>query len=89
MLTLLQVPETTNQVGRMSVSAPRDLSFKEIANRFENLHNGKHQKMSGLSTGQNNQGFLIDFSGEDHNQKTAIVTHPQVQQKTSRVIVNL
>ncbi|KAL8155037.1 hypothetical protein AgCh_000425 [Apium graveolens] len=78
------VPETTNQVGRMSVSTARDLSYKEIANRFENLHMGKHQKMSGLSTGQNNQGFLIDFTREDHNQKTAIVTHPQVQQNTYR-----
>lgn len=85
MLTLLQVPETTNQVGRMSVSAPQDMTFKEIANHFENLHMGKNQKMSGLSTGQNNQRFLIDFSREDHNQKTATGTHPQVQQNTSRV----
>lgn len=85
MLTLMQVPETTNQAGRMSVSAPQDMSFKDIANYFENLHKGKNQKMSGLSTGQNNQGFLIDFSGEDHNQNSDIVTHPQVQQNTSRV----
>lgn len=81
----MQVPETTNQVGRMSVSTARDMSYKEIANRFENLHMGMYQKMSGLSTGQNIQVFLIDFSGEDHNQKTAIVTHPQVQQNASRV----
>lgn len=69
----------------MSVSAPQDLPYKEIANHCENLQMGKHQKMLGLSTGQTNHGFLIDFAGEDHNQETAIVIYPQVQQNTSRV----
>ncbi|WRX09765.1 hypothetical protein QQP08_002252 [Theobroma cacao] len=47
--------ETTNQVGRSSVSSPPDMPYSEMAGHCEALLMGKQQKMSTVMSAQQNQ----------------------------------
>lgn len=46
MIIHLQVLETTHQVGRISVSTPSDMPYREMALHCEALLMGKQQKLS-------------------------------------------
>ncbi|WCJ33474.1 ARM repeat superfamily protein [Euphorbia peplus] len=58
------VLDASNQVGRMSVTAP-DVTFKEMALHCENLISGKQRKMSNLMTSSQAKPESFSFSLHD------------------------
>jgi hypothetical protein len=62
----VQVLETTQQVGRLSVTAP-DVSYKEMAHHCETLLMGKQQKMSHVMSVQLKQESLMNVSLQNHD----------------------
>ncbi|KAH7527862.1 hypothetical protein FEM48_Zijuj05G0011600 [Ziziphus jujuba var. spinosa] len=72
------VVETTNQVGRMSVSTAHDMPYKEMAGHCEALRKGKQQKLSTFM-GQQRQDNLITYPSHDSNQGKEIVSSANVQ----------
>ncbi|KAG0479525.1 hypothetical protein HPP92_010159 [Vanilla planifolia] len=64
-----QVPDTTIEAGRFSVSTTPDVPFKEMTSRCEALLMGKQHKMSVFMNAQHEQEImLIDFS-QDRNEE--------------------
>ncbi|XP_015573881.1 protein SEMI-ROLLED LEAF 2 isoform X1 [Ricinus communis] len=66
---LSAVSETTNQVGRFSVSTPPDLPYIEMAGHCEALSAGKHKKMSALLSSQQRQEGVIRIPAYENNQE--------------------
>lgn len=67
MISFVQVPDTTLQVGRFSVSTTSDVPFKEMAGHCKALVMGKHQKMSVLTGAQQKHDILLGGSSTDQN----------------------
>lgn len=78
LLVCLQVVETTNQVGRLSVSTAHDMPYKEMAGHCEALRKVKQQKLSTFM-GQQRPDNLITYSSHDSNQEKEIVSSSIVQ----------
>ncbi|XP_062114862.1 protein SEMI-ROLLED LEAF 2-like [Humulus lupulus] len=56
------VLETRHQVGRVSVSTPNDMPYKEMAGQCEALQMGKQKKISTFMTAQQRQESSISIS---------------------------
>lgn len=76
---LESVLETTQQVGRLSVTAP-DVSYKEMAHHCESLLMGKQQKMSHVMSVQLKQESLMNVSLQNHDDEIRKVTNPFLEQ---------
>nr|TKR84091.1 uncharacterized protein D5086_0000261240 [Populus alba] len=76
---LESVLETTQQVGRLSVTAP-DVSYKEMAHHCETLLMGKQQKMSHVMSVQLKQESLMNVSLQNHDDEIRKVTNPFLEQ---------
>ncbi|XP_028776287.1 uncharacterized protein LOC114733043 [Neltuma alba] len=75
------VMETTNQVGRVSVSPPFDKPYKEMALHCEALLMGKQQMISTFMFPLPVQGNPFTISAEDYNQgKGEVPSQSTVQQ---------
>ncbi|KAJ9158809.1 hypothetical protein P3X46_024355 [Hevea brasiliensis] len=74
------VSETTNQVGRFSVSTPPDLPYMEMAGHCEALSAGKQKKMSALMSSQQS---VIRISAYDQIQPMQAYEHNQAMQMPS------
>ncbi|KAJ9695796.1 hypothetical protein PVL29_010994 [Vitis rotundifolia] len=73
---LESVLEAAHEVGRFSVSTAPDVSYKEMAGHCEALLMGKQQKMSNLMSTQQNQGSLMNFSSQNHDDEAKkMITH--------------
>uniref|UniRef100_A0A7N0URP0 ARM repeat superfamily protein n=3 Tax=Kalanchoe fedtschenkoi TaxID=63787 RepID=A0A7N0URP0_KALFE len=59
---LESVSDTTNQVGRISISSSPDVPFREMTKQCEALLTGKQQKMSHLLSSQNRHDTLTGFT---------------------------
>ena len=70
----VQVQETANQVGRVSVSSKSDVSYKEMAGHCEALLLGKQQKMSELMSSHKKQEYLMITNSESHNEDLQDIT---------------
>lgn len=55
----VQVSETSNQVGRVSVSTPNNMPYKEMAGQCEALRMEKQEKISTFFTAQQRQESSI------------------------------
>ncbi|CAI0393835.1 unnamed protein product [Linum tenue] len=64
---LTAVSETTNQVGRSSVSTPPHIPYMEMAGHCEALSAGKQQKMSVVLTANQRQESAIKISVIEQN----------------------
>ncbi|KAJ6316656.1 hypothetical protein OIU78_019857 [Salix suchowensis] len=73
------VLETTQQVGRLSVTAP-DVSYKEMAHHCETLLMGKQQKMSHVMSVQLKQESLMNVSLQNHDDEIRKVSNPFLEQ---------
>ncbi|CAJ1934197.1 unnamed protein product [Sphenostylis stenocarpa] len=62
------VSETTHQVGRISISTPFDMPYKEMALHCEALLAGKQQKMSTFMSTHSIQGYSFKIPVPDYNQ---------------------
>ncbi|XP_027909256.1 uncharacterized protein LOC114168575 [Vigna unguiculata] len=62
------VSETTNQVGRISISTPFDMPYKEMALHCEALLVGKQQKMSTFMSTQSIQGYSFKIPPFEYRQ---------------------
>ncbi|KAF9664732.1 hypothetical protein SADUNF_Sadunf16G0048700 [Salix dunnii] len=76
---LESVLETTQQVGRLSVTAP-DVSYKEMAHHCETLLMGKQQKMSHVMSVQLKQESLMDVSLQNDDDEIRKVANPFLEQ---------
>ncbi|KAB5519501.1 hypothetical protein DKX38_023820 [Salix brachista] len=76
---LESVLETTQQVGRLSVTAP-DVSYKEMAHHCETLLMGKQQKMSHVMSVQLKQESLMNVSLQNHDDEIRKVSNPFLEQ---------
>ncbi|CAI0404585.1 unnamed protein product [Linum tenue] len=63
----MQVSETTNQVGRSSVSTPPHIPYMEMAGHCEALSTGKQQKMSIVLAVHQRQESLVKISVVEQN----------------------
>uniref|UniRef100_A0A7N0VBA1 ARM repeat superfamily protein n=1 Tax=Kalanchoe fedtschenkoi TaxID=63787 RepID=A0A7N0VBA1_KALFE len=74
------VGESTHHVGRISVSSPPDMSYKDIASHCEALLVGKQQKMSNfISTHQKQDRFSSLAVSCENNQQNQTVPYPQIE----------
>lgn len=71
---LESVLETAHQVGRLSISTPPDVSYKEMAKHCEALLMGKQQKMSHLMSTQQRQDSLFSFYPQNHEDEVKKMT---------------
>lgn len=67
-LMLLQVSESTKQVGRFSVSDPSHMAYKDMASHCEALQIEKQQVMSNFMSSQLMQENPASFSCQDDAQ---------------------
>ncbi|KAL9676241.1 hypothetical protein QQ045_004454 [Rhodiola kirilowii] len=67
------VGESTHHVGRVSVSSPPDMSYKDIASHCEALLVGKQQKMQNFISTHQNQDSLVVYS--ETNQQNQIASY--------------
>ncbi|KAJ1400290.1 Armadillo-type fold [Sesbania bispinosa] len=74
------VSETTHQVGRISVSTPSNMPYKEMALHCEALLVGKHQKISTFMGTNPLQGYSFRIPAPDYNQGKDVSTNSNVQQ---------
>lgn len=65
----MQVLETNHQVGRVSVSTPNDMPYKEMAGQCEALQMGKQKKISTFMTAQHRQESSIRISCDYNKEK--------------------
>ncbi|XP_027355487.1 uncharacterized protein LOC113865252 [Abrus precatorius] len=72
------VSETTHQVGRISISTPFDMPYKEMALHCEALLVGKQQKMSTFMGSLPLNSFRIP--APKYNQETDVSSNSNVQQ---------
>lgn len=84
----LQVSETTHQVGRISISTPFDMPYKEMALHCEALLVGKQQKMSTFMGTHPMQGyFSFRIPAPEYNQQKDESSNSSVQQTLSSVLL--
>ncbi|TKY67979.1 EFR3-like B [Spatholobus suberectus] len=74
------VLETTHQVGRISISTPFDMPYKEMALHCEALLVGKQQKMSTFMGTQSIQGYSFRILAPEYNQEKGVSSNSNVQQ---------
>ena len=74
----MQVSDTTHQVGRVSVSTPFDMPYKEMALHCEALLMGKQQKMSTFMSIHSIQGPSFRLPVYDPNQGQETSSHSSV-----------
>ncbi|GAU28576.1 hypothetical protein TSUD_269160 [Trifolium subterraneum] len=74
------VLETTNHVGRMSVSTPCNMPYKEMALHCENLLVGKQQKISTFMSTNSLYGTSFRIPAPDYNNNKGESTNSNVQQ---------
>ncbi|RZB73636.1 uncharacterized protein LOC114378611 [Glycine soja] len=75
------VSETTHQVGRISISTPFDMPYKEMALHCEALLMGKQQKMSTFMGTHPMQGyFSFRIPAPEYNQQKDESSNSSVQQ---------
>ncbi|PON74225.1 Coatomer beta subunit [Parasponia andersonii] len=72
------VLETGQQVGRVSVSTPNDMPYKEMAGQCEALQMGKQKKISTFMAAQQRQESSITISC-DYNQRKEVSSSSIVQ----------
>lgn len=80
-----QVSETTNQVGRFSISTANDMPYMEMAGHCEALSAGKQKKMSALMSQQSVIKVsacdqIQPMQGYEHNQAVEMSTDFHFQQ---------
>lgn len=80
MIIRLQVSETTHQVGRMSISTPFDMPYKEMALHCEALLVGKQQKMSTFMGTNSIQGCSFRIPVPEYNKEKDTSSNSNVQQ---------
>lgn len=85
----MKVSETTNQVGRISISTPFDMPYKEMALHCEALLVGKQQKMSTFMNTNSIQGysFKIPPSIEYRQEKDGMPSSFNMQQALPSVLL--
>ncbi|WJX49656.1 hypothetical protein P8452_36061 [Trifolium repens] len=74
------VSETTNHVGRISVSTPSNMPYKEMALHCENLLAGKQQKISTFMGAHPLYGMSFRIPAPEHNNDKDESTNANVQQ---------
>ncbi|CAJ2679175.1 uncharacterized protein LOC123913108 isoform X1 [Trifolium pratense] len=86
-LTLLSVDdilgsvlETTNHVGRISVSTPCNMPYKEMACHYENLLSGKQQKIFTFTSTHSLYGTPFRIPAPEYNNNKDESTNSNVQQ---------
>ncbi|XP_020214882.1 uncharacterized protein LOC109798874 [Cajanus cajan] len=73
------VSETTHQVGRISISTPFDMPYKEMALHCENLLVGKQQKLSTFMAANSIQGCSFRIPLPEYNQEKDASSNSNVQ----------
>lgn len=89
MIIRLQVSETTHQVGRMSISTPFDMPYKEMALHCEALLVGKQQKMSTFMGTNSIQGCSFRIPVPEYNKEKDTSSNANVQQTLPSVLLYL
>lgn len=79
MIIHLQVLETTHQVGRISVSTPSNMPYKEMALHCEALLVGKHQKISTFMGAHPLPGLSFRIPAPDYSQEKDESTNSNLQ----------
>lgn len=69
MIICVQVLETTQNVGRISVSTPSNMPYKEMALHCENLLVGKQQKISTFMGANPLYGISFRIPAPDYNKE--------------------
>lgn len=77
------VSETTHQVGRISISTPFDMPYKEMALHCEALLVGKQQKMSTFMGTLPMQGYSFRIPAPEYYQQKDESSNSSVQQTLS------
>ncbi|KAJ7982225.1 ARM repeat superfamily protein [Quillaja saponaria] len=77
------VLETTNQVGRSSLSTPSDMPYREMAGHCEALLMGKQQKLSSFMAAQYIEGSSFRIPAQYHSEGKEMPSHSNVQQSFS------
>ncbi|XP_058729483.1 protein SEMI-ROLLED LEAF 2-like [Vicia villosa] len=85
---LCSVLETTNHVGRISVSTPSNMPYKEMALHCEALLAGKQQKISTFMGAHPLHGYSFRILAPDYNHEKDEPTDSNVQQSLPLVSVN-
>lgn len=83
----LQVSETTHQVGRISISTPFDMPYKEMALHCEALLMGKQQKMSTFMGTLPMQGYSFRIPAPEYYQQKDESSNSSVQQTLPSVLL--
>ncbi|RDX77904.1 Protein EFR3-like protein, partial [Mucuna pruriens] len=73
------VSETTHQVGRISISTPFDMPYKEMALHCEALLVGKQQKMSTFMNTQSIQGISFRIPAPEYYQEKDVSSNSNLQ----------
>lgn len=87
MIIHLQVLETTHHVGRISVSTPSNMPYKEMALHCEALLVGKQQKISTFMGTHPLQGISFRIPIPDSNQEKDESTSSDVQLSLPTVLL--
>ncbi|KAL9296099.1 hypothetical protein ACSQ67_021995 [Phaseolus vulgaris] len=74
------VSETTHQVGRISISTPFDMPYKEMAHHCEALLVGKQQKMSTFLSTHSIQGYSFRIPTEYRQEKDGVSSNLHILQ---------
>ncbi|CAJ2636277.1 unnamed protein product [Trifolium pratense] len=74
------VLETTNHVGRISVSTPCNMQYKEMALHCENLLKGKQQKISTFMSTRSLYGTSFRIPAPEYNNNKDESTNSNIQQ---------
>jgi hypothetical protein len=83
----MQVLETTHHVGRISVSTPSNMPYKEMALHCENLLAGKQQKISTFMGAQSLLANSFRIPLPDYNQEKDESTNSNVQPSLPLVLL--
>jgi len=83
----VKVSETTNQVGRISISTPFDMPYKEMALHCEALLVGKQQKMSTFMSTQSIQGYSFKLPPEYRQEKDGVSSNLTILQTLPSVLL--